>query len=212
MAERITPVRASKSRTCWSWLMLFALVVSQALVLIASGSDNHSPGSTPTPTPVPFPPACSGQSLVAIDPAHDVGYVAIYQLDTSGTHNWRSSISPSAPPIRYSRSSRLSAPFNRSLKFTIRWDHRSSPRRVTEGTRSASTRSIRRLSQSLARSLRPASLTVARAAASSRISLTIVQSSQVPAIWDFSTHRRVRRPGTLRRSWIWRIWKSPSIR
>ena len=33
---------------------------------------------------MPFPQACSGQSLVAIDPVRNVGYVAIYQLDPSG--------------------------------------------------------------------------------------------------------------------------------
>ena len=33
---------------------------------------------------MPFPQACSGQSLIAIDPVHNLGYVAIYQLDGSG--------------------------------------------------------------------------------------------------------------------------------
>ena len=51
---------------------------------MACGSDNNSPSAAPTPTPVPFPQACSGQSLIAIDPVHNVGYVAIYQLDGSG--------------------------------------------------------------------------------------------------------------------------------
>jgi hypothetical protein len=64
--------------------MLLALFVSQAMVLAACGNDNHAPSATPTPTPVTFPQACSGQSLVAIDPVRNVGYVAIYQLDPGG--------------------------------------------------------------------------------------------------------------------------------
>jgi hypothetical protein len=63
---------------------LLALAMCQAIALMACGSDNNSPSASPTPTPVPFPQACSGQSLIAIDPVHNVGYVAIYQLDGSG--------------------------------------------------------------------------------------------------------------------------------
>jgi hypothetical protein len=63
---------------------MVAFAICQALVLMACGSDNNSPSASPTPTPVPFPQACSGQSLIAIDPIHNVGYVAIYQVDGSG--------------------------------------------------------------------------------------------------------------------------------
>jgi len=112
MAERIAPVRASAIRYRLSWLLLLALIASQALTLMACGNDSNSPSrapvpasspqpspalsptpppspaptptATPTPTPVTFPQACSGQSLVAIDPVRNVGYVAIYQLDASG--------------------------------------------------------------------------------------------------------------------------------
>jgi len=54
------------------------------LALMACGNDSNAPYAVSAPTPVIFPQACSGQSLVAIDPVRNVGYVAIYQLDPSG--------------------------------------------------------------------------------------------------------------------------------
>ena len=84
MAERVARSRASTLRQPLSGLVLLALAMMQAIALIACGSDNHSPSAAPTPTPVTFPQACSGQSLVAIDPVHNVGYVTIYTLDQGG--------------------------------------------------------------------------------------------------------------------------------
>lgn len=64
--------------------MLLILIASQALALMACGNDSNAPSAVSAPTPVIFPQACSGQSLVAIDPVHNLGYIAIYQLDPSG--------------------------------------------------------------------------------------------------------------------------------
>jgi hypothetical protein len=84
MADRPPSTRASRVRHSLSWLLLLALLAGQVVMLVACGADNHAPSAAPTPTPVPFPQACSGQSLIAIDPGHNVGYVAIYQLDNNG--------------------------------------------------------------------------------------------------------------------------------
>src|SRR5258706_11409287 len=75
---------AQPVRRSLSLLIMLSMLALQAIALMACGSDNNSASSAPTPTPVTFPQACSGQSLVAIDPINNVGYVAIYALDQSG--------------------------------------------------------------------------------------------------------------------------------
>jgi hypothetical protein len=64
--------------------MLLALSLGQSVGLTACGADNQPSSSSPSPPPITFPQACSGQSLIAIDPVHNVGYIAIYQLDQVG--------------------------------------------------------------------------------------------------------------------------------
>jgi len=84
MAQPIATAPASRIRHPLSLLIMLVVLALQAISLMACGSDNHSASAAPTPTPVTFPQACSGQSLVAIDPVHDVGYAAIYTLDQGG--------------------------------------------------------------------------------------------------------------------------------
>ena len=156
MAERMAPVRASTIRPRLSWLMLLALIASQALALMGCRNDGNAPSAVSAPTPVIFPQACSGQSLVAIDPVRNVGYVAIYQLDPSGNAQLAIvDLTIVAVSIRCLRPSRLQAPFNQFPQFTIHKDRQSSPRRATAPTKCTSMRSIWRRSLLLARPLQP---------------------------------------------------------
>ena len=69
-----------------------AMMVALLVAIIAgfsgcggSGGGGSTTASNPTPAPTPaLPQACSGQSLVGIDPVNNIGYVSIYALDGAG--------------------------------------------------------------------------------------------------------------------------------
>jgi hypothetical protein len=72
---------------------LIAVSIAMAMALGACGSDSGGSAkltpitiASPTPTPTPVPPpaqACSGQSLIGIDPINNVGYAPLNDLNPS---------------------------------------------------------------------------------------------------------------------------------
>jgi hypothetical protein len=80
---RVSVMRLSRTSFVGLVLITLAMAGLPGLTGCGGGSSNNN-ASTPL-SPSTLPQACSGQSLIGIDPGHNIAFIAIYALDAA--HN-----------------------------------------------------------------------------------------------------------------------------